>query len=173
VHNGAYVPFERARDRACRKIAIAIGLPKRSTAKAIAKRREGRERIVRRYKEKTERLSVENAQDGRKMRAEGRKSPLAGRGKLHPHRTRHDSHHSPPLTVRRPLPRARASWNMHDMLMRLVPNLIIQFHRRPRQPPDLPIAPPRVAEARAHAHAGIPLAPHRHVGPAFLMTRAI
>lgn len=30
---------------------------------------------------------------------------------------------------------SRASWNMHDMLMHLVPNLIIQFHGSLRQPP--------------------------------------
>jgi len=106
--------------------------------------------------------------------------------KLHPHATRHDSHHSPPPpppppTVRRsfprPFPRVRASWNMHDMLMRLVPNLIIQFHGGPRQPPgpaylSLLHALQRRARARAHMR-GISFAPSRHMEPAFLMTRAI
>lgn len=45
----------------------------------------------------------------------------------------------------------RLSWNMHDMLMYLVPNLIIQFHRSLRQPSPRTAIYRSSTNARTHA----------------------
>lgn len=59
-------------------------------------------------------------------------------------------------------PQPGVSWNMHDMLMRLVPNLIIQFHGSHRRPsllrtpllPSSPFVPDclSIVSLRAHTH---------------------
>lgn len=51
------------------------------------------------------------------------------------------------------LPLFRVSWNMHDMLMRLVPNLIIQFRGSLRRPFSLSLTLPRVYRFHARADA--------------------